>query len=209
MKKSFNSKDEFIDYMNKHEVTPDENELYCLQHYIEYLYKVQDVDFIRFEKREGPDFELQIGDDKIGLEHTRASCQMLAYADVKLDGCPEGSMLEIPESERFKARKESINKVIRKPEEPLQGVGWGDWGREKFFIKVVMDSIKEKTKKLNKNYTLYPSNELIIYDHLQLPGIRWHYVKDELKNQYIRTLPISFSKIHLITDDTLFYGILK
>ena len=107
-------------------------------------------------------------------------------------------MLEIPDCQSITASKESIKEVIRKPGERLQSTGWGNWGPEKFFIKVVLDSIKEKTKKLNQNYKIYPSNELIVYDNLNLIIMRWEYLMPELNKQYTKTSGRNFDKIHLI-----------
>jgi len=134
------------------------------------------------------------------LEHTRASCQALTYAEEKLKDYPEGSKLEIPDCENIIASKESVKTVIRKPGEPLKSAGWGDYGREKFLIEAVLNSIKEKTEKLNQNYEIYPSNELIVYDNILNLGMRWDYVMSELKKQYIKINGRNFDKIHLIVE---------
>jgi len=203
------SEKEYHDYMQNHKATPDANELYCILFYVRHLYSMHRKFPICLQKREGPDFELQIGEVKIGLEHTRASCQALTYSEKKLEDYPEGSMLEIPDCQHITASKESIKEVIRKPGERLQSAGWGDWGPEKFLIEVVLDSIKEKTEKLNQNYKIYPSNELIVYDNLDLSGMRWDYVMPELKKQYTKMSGRNFDKIHLIVEGKLKYDIMS
>ncbi len=206
---TFNSEEEYHDYMQNHKATLDDNELYCILMYVRYLYSIHRKFPIHIDsKRKGPDFELQIGEIEIGLEHTRASCQALTYGKVKLEDYPEGSKLEIPDCQHITPSKEAIKEVIRKPGEQLQSVGWGNWGKEKFLIEVILNSIKEKTKKLNQNYEIYPSNELIVYDNISIP-VRWNYVMSELKKQYTRTSGRNFDKIHLIAKDKLSYDIMS
>ena len=196
--------------MQNHKATPDANELYCMLFYVRYLYSIHRKFPIHIDsEREGPDFELQIGEIKIGLEHTRASCQALTYGEKKLEDYPEGSKLEIPDCQHITASKESIIEVIREPGERLRSAGWGDWGKEKFLIEAIINSIKEKTKKLNQNYEIYPSNELIVYDNISIPGMRWNYVMPELKKQYTKTSGRNFDKIHLIAKDKLSYDIMS
>ena len=132
---TLNSEKEYHDYMQNHKATPDANELHCILFYVRYLYSIHRKFPICIQKREGPDFELQIGEIKIGLEHTRASCQALTYGEEKLEDYPEGSVLEIPDCQHITDSKESIKEVIRKPGERLQSTGWVDWGKEKFLIK--------------------------------------------------------------------------
>ncbi len=207
---TLNSEKEYHDYMQKHKVTPHANELYCVIMYVKHLYSKHRKFPIHINsERESPDFELQIGEIKIGLEHTRASCQALTYGEKKLEDYPEGSMLEIPDCEHITASKESIKEVIRKPGERLKSAGWGDWGREKLLIKAILDSIKNKTEKLNQNYEIYPSNELIIYDNISIPGMRWDHVMSELKEEYTKTSCRHFDKIHLIARDKLYYDIMS
>ncbi len=207
---TLNSEEEYHNYIQNHKATLDDNELYCMLMYVRYLYSIHKKFPIHIDPdRESPDFELQIGEIKIGLEHTRASCQALTYGEEKLEDYPEGSMLEIPDCQYITASKESIKEVIRKPGERLQSAGWGDWGPEKFLIEVVLDSIKKKTKKLNQNYKIYPSNELIVYDNLDLIGMRWEYVMPELKEQYTKISSRNFDKIHLIAEGKLKYDIVS
>jgi hypothetical protein len=203
------SEEDYHDYIKRHKTTPDNNELYCMHIYLKHLliHKIFPI-HIKTE-RECPDFVLQIRDFTIGLEHTRASCQALTYGEKKLEDYPEGSMLEVPDCQHIKASKESIKEVIRKPGEPLQSIGWGDRGKEKFLIESILNSIKEKTKKLNQNYEIYHSNELIIYDNISILCMRWDYVMSELKKQYTKTNSRNFDKIHLIVKNELCYDIMS
>lgn len=201
---TLNSDEEYHDYIQKDKVTPDDNELYCMLIYLRYLYSTHRRFHIQIQdNRESPDFVIQIDDIEIGLEHTRASCRTLTYGEKKLDDYPEGSLLEIPNCQHTTPIKKSIKEVIRKPGERLMSAGWGDWGKEKFLIGEIINSIEEKTKKLNNNYEIYSSNELIIYDNISIPGMRWDYVIRELKQQYTKTGGRNFDKIHLIAEDRL------
>ena len=101
---AINSEKEFQGYLQKYNRrVPLDNEIYCLFFYLEYLL-VKHWQFpINIEiERESPDFILQMSNTKIGLEHTRASCQTLTYGLKKLDDYPEGSMLEIPDCGKIK-----------------------------------------------------------------------------------------------------------
>ena len=197
----FNSKEEYNDYTQNYKFALDGNELDCILIYLDHLYSIHKKFPIKIDsERESPDSELLIGDIKIGLEHTRASCQPLTYGEEKLKDYPEGSKLEIPDCQHITASKESIKEVIRQPGERLRSAGWGDWGKEKFVIEAILNSIKEKTIKLNQNYKIYPSNELIVYDNISIPGMRWDYVMSELKKQYIKINNRNFDKIHLIVE---------
>lgn len=206
---TLNSEEDYNDYMQNHKATPATNELYCMHVYLKHLLIYREFPINIETGRERPDFVFRIGDDVIGLEHTRASCQALTYGEKKLEDYPEGSMLEVPDCQHVKASKESIKEVIRKHGEQLQSIGWGDWGKENFLIEVVLNSIKTKTKKLNQNYEIYHSNELIIYDNIFILGVDRDYVMSELKKQYTETNRRNFDKIHLIVEDKLCYDIMS
>ncbi len=208
---TLNSEEEYHDYMQRHKTTPDNNELYCMHIYLKHLLIHGRFPIYIATERQcpGPDFVFQIGDVAIGLEHTQASCQALTYGKKKLEDYAEGSILEIPDCQHIEASRKSIKEVIRKHGEPLQSNGWGDWGKEKFLIEAILNSIKDKTEKLNQNYEIYPSNELIIYDNISIPGMRWDYVMPELKRQYIKTSGKNFDKIHFVTENELSYDIMS
>jgi len=117
----------------------------CL--YVQYCHSRDSKFPIRIKKRESPDFKIQIGESVIGLEHVRASCQALTYALSKEDWA-QGSMIAIPACEHIAPSRKSIEKVIRKDGGMLPSHGWGDWGKGKFLIEAILNSINEKTKKL-------------------------------------------------------------
>jgi hypothetical protein len=201
---TLNSDEEYHDYLQNNKVTPNDNELYCMLMYLRYLYSIHKRLPINIkDNRESPDFLIKIDDIEIGLEHTRAASQTLTYGEKKLDDYPIGSLLEIPDCQNTTPTKKSIEEVIRKPGEKLKSAGWGDWGPERFLISEIIISIEEKTKKLNDIYEICSSNELIIYDSIRIPRMRWDYVINELKQQYTKIDGRNFDKIHLVAEDKL------
>lgn len=191
-------------------------EFFCFYVYIISLFKLGRIAFpIWAEKIESPDFLLCFDGQTIGLEHTNATTTSLQHAYSKLNECPEGSLVELPEYCSEQTSKETVLKGIRAPRERLQSSGWGDWGCENAWVKCFFDAIVKKTDLLNRDhFKKYTCNELIIYDDTPSVCPKLDYSVPKLKEEYKRFSRVAdgvryFEKIHLITSSTVIYDVMQ
>ena len=81
--------------------------------------------------------------------------ELLLVAEAVSNDYPEGSILELSEYCSNETSRDSVELGLRRPNEPLQGNGWGNYGQEKHWASCFYNSIFEKTRKLNNSYILF------------------------------------------------------
>jgi hypothetical protein len=148
-------------------------------------------------KCEHPDFVLG---KQIGIEVVMSATEEEKHAwGIMKKEYPEGSMLETPYY--APGSKVDIREGIRRPDEPLQSSGYGDYGCETAWLDCVRRRLHEKTCLFNKAHFLrYKSNHLIIYDDTPyFPEV--DYVIRRLRENYKEYNPsfgYYFDRVHII-----------
>lgn len=162
-----------------------------------------------------PDFILNIMGKPVGLEQTNATTNSYKHAEAIGANYPEGSCLELSEYCSNETSRDTAELGLRKPDEPLQGSGWGDYGQEKLWARCFYDSIVRKTKRLNSHYiTQCPNHELIIYDYTPTCAPRLGYAMKKLKIQYHQFIDDEkrdgtlFDKTHVISGNRFYYDLM-
>lgn len=195
--------------------TKSDYESFCCYIYIAAISKLDKIQYPFTASRAEPpcpDFMLSVLGKPIGLEQTRATTESYKHAEAVSNDYPEGSLIELSEYCSNETSRDTVELGLRRPNEPLQGSGWGDYGQEKHWASCFYNSIVEKTRKLNDSYIAQcPNQELIIFDETNTVAPRLGYALKELKNHYQRFINDEkregslFDKIHVISDNHFYY----
>jgi hypothetical protein len=189
------------------------DELYSL--YI-YLHNLCDSEYFSLpflaQKPDPPDFVLnqQVKGHKTGIEVVTSATQSEKSAwgiiKKKQEECPHKEFLiEIPEyvpdANIDLKDKNEREKGIRELKEPLISDGFGDYGKEKAWMKCISQRLNEKICKLNKKYfQKYQRNELIIYDDTEyFPNMDYIISHPSNFQQEYKSSPkVNFDSVHII-----------
>ena len=130
------------------------------------------------------DFYFMNGTNEIGVEVTDFIHQDYAHAEA-ISEKHQGSVLD---SDFFKAGERKSAKEIHDiaKRTKLTGPGWDDDELEAQWAKGVLQTVDDKTGKLRKkDFKVYPKNELLIYDGLQLKSFDMRKAVLQLKANLI------------------------
>ena len=125
---------------------------------------------VTLTKRERPDFQLIMGNQQIGIEHTRAVPENVAHKDAlrKKGYGPETCYISpVPPGEPRKKRKELILEI----EQNEQGDGWDGDSPEIEWANAMLYSIKNKLASIKKDgFERFEEDWLLIRDNWSLPA---------------------------------------
>jgi hypothetical protein len=152
-------------------------------------------------KREHPDFVLS---QQIGIEVVTSATKEEKHVEgIKKKEYPDGSLHETPYY--APGSKADTREGIRKPGEPLQSSGFGNYEREKAWLDCICQRLHEKTCLFNKEHFLrYKSNRLIIYDDTPyFPKVDYaiHRLRENCKD-YKSSSEYYFDQVHIIMNVT-------
>lgn len=145
------------------------------------------------EKSESPDFVIKNKSKSTGVEICSASPQNLRYASAIIKEFPKNSLIELDPNlfDKKNLDRDEVKKFIKRPKENLTGYGWNGYHMEHSWAQNIIKLIKHKTMKLNKNYTIYDKNFLLVDGDFLI--LREH----EIANDYLKDY---FKKIDLTND---------
>lgn len=198
--------------------TKSDYESFCCYIYITAIFRLNKIQYpFSVFKAEPPcpDFMLNVLGKSVGLEQTNATTNSYKHAEAVLNNYPEGSLIELSEYCSNETSRDSVELGLRRPNEPLQGDGWGNYGQEKQWASCFYNSIFEKTRKLNNSYiTQCPNHELIIFDDTNTFASRRDYALNKLKRHCQKDIDthkgdrVVFDKIHIISCDIFIYDLM-
>ncbi|MBL7075409.1 hypothetical protein ISS37_09260 [candidate division KSB1 bacterium] len=125
---------------------------------------------LKIRKHEAPDFLILSSDGKMmGLEVTEASTEDHQRVMTELEKSPQGTMLmtlDLFNLEKSPLPKGEYKKALWKPGEKSIGKVWGNSEVKRVWIDIILSTIIEKTKSLNKlNFKTADRYELLVYDN--------------------------------------------
>jgi len=153
-----------ISYLKEYKVDDQRETLHAKM----YLAAIQKLGWVQYplvlEKRESPDFQIEMGGSKIGLEHTIAThpqYKQLRDAIIK-DGKPVLYETDIFKPNTTIPRKNLKNQILNEGK-GLKGQGHVGWSAEQEFIDFCLIAVQSKTVLLNKpHFQRFEKNALII-----------------------------------------------
>ena len=155
-----------------------------------------------------PDFIISFGKQTIGVEITTGQTTKNRYAIHKLLRKGNGHYIQLSEElfEQGDPQKDEFNNLIKKQNEELTGYGFNDYIFEIKWAEIMLNCIKNKTKKFNENenYELHPQNILLISEQqLGLPEKKRKikYLKDDYQ-KFIKesSFKYYFQEIYIIAN---------
>ncbi len=207
---------------NKETTEKEIAEIYSIYLFLSGGSKISKMSFpLNILKREHPDF--QINKD-IGLEHRRATIknyeqdfnELIKYPQKyhmleRLSNSPEGKPKFALRKYDKKENKEEGKEGDK--EDELKGNGFSNGDRQRTWVETILNTIEEKTHKLNENhFEKFSSNELIVQYHVQLAGYLRAEELDEvillLNERYRKTKfdgPLKYNKVHVFSSDSFVF----
>jgi predicted nucleotidyltransferase len=129
-------------------------ERYCIVHYLRTLERHGLLQFpFRIAKTERPDFELEMGSFRSGLEVTDAGSEDDQRAATELERSSLGSFLDL-ESSKVRSRREA-----------LEGRGFIGDEPQRLWTEYLLAAIRRKEVKKLPGYAEFPEYHLLIYDN--------------------------------------------
>jgi hypothetical protein len=123
---------------------------------------------LKIRHQDRPDFLLNSGDKKIGIEVTEAVSEELAATDAMAETMGIEHTLFMSHFKRGTPKRTAKERKGLLKNQPLDE-GWGDSGLSKEWVLSIIDCVKAKTANLKKlGFNLYDLNYLLIYDNLFL-----------------------------------------
>lgn len=156
---------------------------------------------LEIKKNESPDF---IINNKVGIEVCFAIPKSVRYVHVLSNRSSESNIVELdPKLIKIdKVVKKDITKFIKSPKQELTGEPWYGKRIESDWAKKVAEQIISKTRKLNKNYSTYGKNILLINADFLLNRdfeIAENFLDQQLSEiNLINKFEINFSEIFII-----------
>jgi predicted nucleotidyltransferase len=133
-------------------------ERYSIVHYLRTLERHGLLSFpFKISKDEGPDFQLEMGSQIFGLEHTDAGSPEFQKATTALEKAPKGSWL--------------VGTVVSEPGEPPAGRGFVGDEPQQLWTEQVLAAIRKKTEELLPSYRELPDYQLLVYDNTELVAV--------------------------------------
>jgi predicted nucleotidyltransferase len=180
----------------------EDRERYCIAHYLRTLEWNGLLRFpFRITKGESPDFVVEMGAVRFGLEVTDAGSPEFQRATTELERAPRGSVQE--------------GRVVRKPGEPLRGRPYHGDEPERLWTTDVLKALDDKTALL-PGYRRLPDYQLLIYDLSEFRGLT-AWTVSELPARLAAAIEESrrekpegsrrFSRISVLRDRVLMYDV--
>lgn len=195
-------------------------ERWCLKHYLEILDRNNILTFpLKIEKSESPDFLISDDTGKRGLEITEGTTPQYQLSLTHQDKNPEDTSVEslqIFNQTDPPPSSEEIEKSLRRRNDKLIGRGWYGDSVEREWVKIMVNTIVQKTKKMNDEHFHHQQiMELLIYDNNHL-GIMLEletglsYLKESLhKPDPLRKFRTRFDILSILSDQSLVYDVLS
>lgn len=147
---------------------PEYRERYCIVQYLRTLERHGLLGFpLLIEKGERPDFEIEMGSARFGLEHTSAGSSELQAARTAVARSQTRPLIEplspAPGSANLRFK-------VRQPGEPLQGRGFVGDEVERLWTAQVLAAVQKKQKQLPA-YRQVPDYHLLIWDTTGLSSL--------------------------------------
>lgn len=182
-------------------------------------FKIQKIILpVEILKNDSPDFRLsRINEEPfLGLEHTRATVEKYKMDESELaKKYPEGSLMELPFYSTKSSPSKKSNIALKKPWEPLESSGYGNYGIEKQWTEIILHTLEKKTRKLNtERYKKYKRNELLIedYDSPTCIFYRFDSAIKMLKNTYSQKTNnelLTYDKVHVYSCHRIIYDVFR
>jgi uncharacterized protein len=177
-------------------------ERYCIVHYLRTLESSGQLHYpLAITKGESPDFDVDMGYERFGLEVIQAGESDHQRAMTTLEKSPSGSVLE--------------ENSVRRPGESLGGRGFAGDEPERLWTQLMLTSIQKKTELL-PTYRSFPSYQLLLYDNTGLAALT-AWTVNELPSRLsgaidawrdtAPTPPRFFSRFSVLRDRVLMYDI--
>lgn len=180
----------------------DHRERYSVVHYLRTVERNGLLEYpFQITKGESPDFVIESGPNRFGLEVTDAGSPEFQRAATELEEAPSGSVLE--------------GRAIRRPGEPLKGEPYHGDEPERLWTADVLKAVDDKTDQL-AGYRQLPDYQLLVYDLSEfrlltewtvseLPA-RLSAAIEKSRRGRPRARP-SFSRISVLRDRVLIYDV--
>ena len=147
------------------------------------------------------------------MEHTGATTEKYKMDETYCEESPDRITVELPCYSPSVSLPKRSCAALKRLGQKLDSPGWGDYGMEKDYARIVADAIRTKTKKLNDKHfeTNFTSNELIVEDvsHVSILK-RLNESIELLRKEYASSQTEhnrTFDKIHLITEHSFVYDV--
>ena len=191
------------------------HEIYTLYLFIIAMYKQAKLNYpCQITKRESPDFLIEMGNELIGLEHTIATLESFQIAKTEWEKYPKDSLVELSHyliNNEPSKKKADIGIKLSKYE--LTGAPiYGEKDVKEWVAIVFSQTVKKNSQFKEKNYEIYPSNELII--EVQSPhkiSKKHRFATTLLRDTISNTNLIDnlyFDKIHVFSQNDIIYDLM-
>jgi len=191
------------------------HEIYTLCLFVIAMHKQAKLNYpCHITKRESPDFSIQMGKESIGLEHTIATLESFQIAETEWEKYPKNSVIELShyliDNEPYKKNSDigiklSTDKLTGDPI-------FGEKDVKEWVAIVISQLVKKNTHFKDKNYEIFPSNELIIETQIPHKISKKHRIATTLLKETIsktnRISKLHFDKIHIFSQNDIIYDLM-
>ena len=126
---------------------------------------------VRLHKRDAPDFLLEIGNMRIGVEATEAINPDYVRAQMHPAAQEDGAVVD-PSLYKWGTQGRSKSQIREEAgRTQLSGYGWAGDSVEREFGQSIIDVVQSKSLKLSSHYERYDSDHLLIYHNHPSPAI--------------------------------------
>ena len=128
---------------------------------------------LRVSKRESPDFMLDAGPDRIGVECMEVVPEAFKQVQAKLNGINSGWVRPVPQHRAEEARAEWDSPLLRQLlADTYEGSPWAGDEPERLWVEVMRWAVEKKRQVLHKpGYARQARNVLLLYDNWPLPAV--------------------------------------
>ena len=165
-------------------------------------------------KRESPDFLIEMGNELIGLEHTIATLESFQIAKTDWERYPIDSAIEISHNLINNEPSKKIADIgIKLSNDELTGAPiYGEKDVKEWLAIIFTQLVKKNIHFKDKNYEIFPSNELII--EVQSPhkiSKKHRFATAFLRDTISKTNRITklhYDKIHIFSQNDIVYDLM-
>ena len=126
---------------------------------------------VRLHKRDAPDFLLEIGNMRIGVETTEAINPDYVRAQMHPAAQKDGAVVD-PSLYKWGTQRRSKSQIREEAgRTQLSGYGWAGDSVEREFGQSIIDVVRSKSLKLRSHYERYDSDHLLVYHNHPSPAI--------------------------------------
>lgn len=128
---------------------------------------------LRVSKRESPDFMLDTGSGRIGLECMEVVPEAFKQLQAKLNGVNSGWVRPVPDPRGGEVRNEWDSPLLRQLlADTYEGSPWAGDEPERLWVEVMRWAVEKKRQVLHKPaFARQPRNVLLLYDNWPLPAV--------------------------------------